>query len=359
MLDATRALQPLADAEPAIRSLHEYADPEEMARAVVGVRAAVERVLRLLLRADTRAPDEARLHALSHEAIPLEEVIRQLRAGGLLTLELAGLVHELIRAAERARAGQVHAADADLGIRTVDLLRTHVHELAAAWRAQETEARAGGAGAARPAGVAGVAGVSGAAPPAGEEPAGAARAPRSARYVSPRRARWAAERRAVLRVAAAVTGILVAVLAALLFLRRDDSLARGIAAFEAGELTVAESHFREAAERDADDVTARLYLARIFRRQSRAEEAAAVLQEAARIAPNDPAVRRELGYLFLDLGQPASAANQFRRALAEDPESTPNWVGLIRALRAAGDPSAAEVLARAPAEVRSHFAVPN
>ncbi|HWV58221.1 MAG TPA: tetratricopeptide repeat protein [Longimicrobiales bacterium] len=332
MFDPARVLQPLADAEPAIRGLHEYADPAEMAESVVRVRAAVERVLRLLLRYDTSAPDALRLHALSPAELPLEQVTQQLRTSDLLTLELAGLTHDLVRAADRARTGDVRAADADLALRVVDVLRAHVLELADRPKVQ-TDTTV-------------------------ESREALPQVEPDSSYARQRRARQVAQRRAVLGATAVVTSVVVVMIALIVLTRRDDSVANGIAAFEQGRLTVAEAHFREAVERDPDNVTAQLYLARIFRRGERRDEAASILQDAVRTAPDDPGVRRELGYLFLDLNRPEPAAEQFRRALAVDPENTANWVGLIRSLRDAGDPSADDLLERAPADVRARFVAP-
>jgi thioredoxin-like negative regulator of GroEL len=55
----------------------------------------------------------------------------------------------------------------------------------------------------------------------------------------------------------------------------------------------------------------------------------------------------------MDLGRPTAAAQQFDRARELAPENALNWIGLIRALRAAGDPQAEVWLERSPAEVRA------
>jgi tetratricopeptide (TPR) repeat protein len=142
-------------------------------------------------------------------------------------------------------------------------------------------------------------------------------------------------------------------IAAALVLTRDDPMETGIRAFEAGRMGVAEEQLERAVGNDSSNVTALLYLGRIQRTQGRLAQAGTTLAAAARRAPEDAAVQRELGYLFLDADRPESAVGRFRRAQELEPESVASWVGLVRALRAAGDPSAEEVLARAPAEARA------
>jgi Flp pilus assembly protein TadD len=136
--------------------------------------------------------------------------------------------------------------------------------------------------------------------------------------------------------------------------RRDNDLEAGVERFRSGQLTEAVPYFRRYAQANPDDATPRLYLARIHRRARRFREAAEELQHAQRAAPNDPAVHRELGFLFLDTGRPAPAVARFRSSIQLEPSASDGWVGLVRALRAAGQPAAAEqVIMRAPPEVRA------
>jgi len=125
MIDAGRVLQPLDAAAAAIERLDEYRVPAELADAIEETQRAVDRALRLLLRADARAPDDLRLTALSPDT-PLDRVVAGLRQRGLITMELAGRVHELGQATERARSGAVRASDADVARETVRLLRYEV-----------------------------------------------------------------------------------------------------------------------------------------------------------------------------------------------------------------------------------------
>src|SRR5690606_10622342 len=127
MIDPSRVLQPLDDAEDAIRQLRDYHTPAQLASAVRAVWHAVERALRLLLRSDQGAPDALRLAALSPPDLPLDRLIHGLRDRGLVSIELAGLTHQLEQAAGRAAAGDSRAADADVALRAAALLRAEVH----------------------------------------------------------------------------------------------------------------------------------------------------------------------------------------------------------------------------------------
>jgi len=54
-------------------------------------------------------------------------------------------------------------------------------------------------------------------------------------------------------------------------------------------------------------------------RDGRYEEAVALFRQAAALAPERPVIPKELGYTFLKLGDPGSAAGSFARALDLDP----------------------------------------
>lgn len=321
MIDAGRVLQPLDAAAAAIDRLDEYRVPAELADAIEETQRAVDRALRLLLRADARAPDDLRLTALAPET-PLDRVVAGLRQRGLITIELAGRLHELGLATERARAGDVRASDADIAREAVRMLRYEVGAASApvtavAHESLTTQPLEGEA--------------QDVPPPASVERAGVSR--------------W-------LVIAGGVILAGLAIAAALL-LTREDPMENGIRAFDAGRFGVAEEQLEIAVRGDSSNVTALLYLGRIRRTEGRLEESGATLAAAARRAPNDAGIQRELGYLFLDAGRPQSAVGRFRRAQELEPELVASWVGLVRALRAAGDPSADDVLARAPAEARA------
>jgi tetratricopeptide (TPR) repeat protein len=321
MIDPVRVLHPVTEADTAVRELADYEAPTALAAALAAVSAAVERSLRLLLRSDAEAPDSLRLAALSPADLPLDRLLETLRQRELVSLELAGGVHELGRAAERAAAGEPRAADADLGRRVVDRLRLEVHAL-------------------------------------GERPVREAAQHAMSEKLIDDRARPvpppATNRgRLLAYIAAGVAVVFLLSLGFVFYLGLKEERSEAIEAFQQGRYGVAEAGFRAIVADQPENVDARLYLGRIYRRQGRYPEAAEVLRDAARLAPRDAVVRRELGYLFMDLGRPREAAEQFRRALEQDPDATGNWVGLIRALRAAGDPHAEELLRGAPADVRA------
>lgn len=321
MIDPDRVLQPLREEDAAIGRLDTYSSPAELADAIVAVRDAVDRSLRLLLRNDAGAPDDVRLKALSAKDLPHHELIPVLRRRELISLALAGSIHGLEQASDRALADAAVAADADVARKVVDALRREVGG---------SVSRA--APAARPAPP--VAPVS---VPVHEVPAPGRR------------------RRLPIRFIAAGAVALIAVLAIFLVVRSRGPSAteQGVAAFAADDHAAAEAHFAAAVRADSGDVTALLYLGRIYRRDGRFREAADVLGSAADRAPDDADVRRELGNLFMDLDRPTVAAQQFDRARELAPENALNWIGLIRALRAAGDPQADVWLERSPPEVRA------
>jgi tetratricopeptide (TPR) repeat protein len=325
MSDRQRILQPLEEAQPSLERLEAYEDQEQLAASVDAVWRAVDRSLRLRLRLDPDARDEQRLHALSANVLATDAVIAALRERGRITLELAGMALDLGRAADRARSGRPRAADADLAQATAARLRSEIEDAPAEDAA--APAVVGPAAGSEP--VPGLA-------PLEEDPAGRRRSRR-------------------LYLFAAAIFFLGGLVMLISVLRGPRHMEAGVAAFEAGQLEFAEREFRAAVERDGDNVTALVYLGRIYRRTGRAQEAADVLRAAAARAPEDSAVLRELGHLFMDLDRPSAAAEQFRRAVEVDEEEHANWIGLIHALRAAGDPAAEEWLRVAPAQVRAQM----
>lgn len=318
MTDTARVLRPLSDAADAIAKLDDYQNPAELASALQATAQAVDRSLRNLLRADPGTPDSVRLLALSSAQLPHDRLIPALRERNLISLQLAGQVHELEQAARRAAQGDVRAADGDHAQNVVQTLRTEVSAatdqpvLAAAHNAV----------------------VSGMLDP-------------SARPVpTPDR-----QKKLYRNLGIAALFIVLAVLLVTL-MAQDSDLDRGIAAVKAERWSTAQGYLEKAAENEKD-ATAQVYLAYVYRRQQRYDRAAAVLKEAVRLHSEDDGVWRELGFLFLDLNQPQPAVERFRRAQELNPDEQLNWVGLIRALRASGDPAAEQVLQQAPADVRA------
>jgi tetratricopeptide (TPR) repeat protein len=324
MIEPDRVLRPLQEAEPAIDQLETYESPVALSDALRATSDAVERTLRALLRSDANAPDSIRLSALSPQEMTLDAVLTELRRRDLITLGLAGRYHELRQAVERAARNEVRAADADNARDVVRCVKQEVRSLA--------RRRAD-------------------APSPAEEPA-----------LAGHEAEWddvAFESRAdrvvrrPLYVAAAALLIVVGAIAAILLFGGGSDMEKGVQAFREDRKGVAEQHFRAALERDEDNNTARLYLARILREQGRNEEAARLLRAAVSSDPRDEGVRRELGYLFIQLNRPAAAVEQFRQAVELNATEPLNWVGLVESLRRADDPAAAEALRRAPPEAQT------
>jgi tetratricopeptide (TPR) repeat protein len=326
-MDRSGVLQPLDEAAGPIRRLQEYGSPAELGEAVAAVAAAIDRSLRLALRADREAPEAHRLGALSPDVLSLEQVVQSLRTRDVIALETAGALHALKAAAERASIGEVQAADGDVAERAVDRLRADL----AAWMPPEP--------------------VSG--PEPGQDPPVGSPDPPPERRPPPPRTRGLPPARWMAWVGVAFAVFFMIGLAWVLAGGGDEDFDRGVAAFRAARWDSAAAAFERVLADRPVDVTAMVYLARSYRRQGRLHEAADVLREAVRAAPDDAGVRRELGHLFMDLDQPGSAIAQYERALEHDPESTVAWTRLIHAMRAAGDPRAAEVLGRAPPEVRA------
>lgn len=317
MDEPAAALRPLDDAAGALGRLDDYAAPADLAAAIADIAAAVERALRAALRADPTAPDADRLAALSPKDLPLDRVVQSLRTRDLISLEAAGTVHELMAADARARAGDPRPSDADVARRAVTRLRT--------------EFGAGGRASVPPAAPTVVGGT-----PAEEAALPPERRGRSMAWLG---------------AALAVFGLVA--LAWVLARGGAADFDAAVTAFRAGRLDSAAAGFERVLEDRPENVDALLYLGRIHRREGRYGESAASLREAVRVAPADPDIRRELGHLFMELGQPRSAIEQYERALEQDPDGIRTWAGLIRALRAAGDPRAERLLADAPADVQA------
>jgi tetratricopeptide (TPR) repeat protein len=334
MIDADRVLRPLQDASRAIEELDTYASPAALLEALRATWSAVGRTVRVLLRSDPGAPDEVRLAALSDE-LSVDDVVLALRRRNLISLTVAGRIHELGQALQRAEQTGARASDADIAHAAVYGLESEIRGLTRPAGRDAVESRSGDP--ATPDTAAAV--------PA--EDAGSAASSREAGAVLPRPGRRA------LLLAAVAGVLLVAAVLLVLLLGRTSDMDQGVTAFREGRHEVAEQHFRAVLQRNSDDVTARLYLARILRRQGRTQEAGEQLRTAVGLAPRDPAVRRELGHLLLSLNRASAAAEQYRTAVELDPEEPLNWVGLVQALERAGDPSAEQWLRRSPAAAQA------
>ncbi|HUF11996.1 MAG TPA: tetratricopeptide repeat protein [Longimicrobiales bacterium] len=321
MIEADRILEPVAPDAPTMRALREYGSAPALADALRGASDAVEQSLRLLLRADQAADEQDRMRAMSPTELPFSDLIERLRARDRISIELAGSAHELRRAVESGTHRPPGPADADRALEVVARLRREVNTLG---DAAVREAAHQGVAAHRL-----------------DEPATEVPGPERADEYR-------------LRMAGVATTLVALAVAVFLVLRgHDDALEEGVEAFAAGDLTEAAAHFREAVADDPDEATPRLYLGRVYRRLGRHAEAGDQLERAIRIASQDADIRREMGYLFLDLEAHAAAVRQFEQAVELEPAEEAGWIGLVRAMRLAGDARAEAMLARAPAAAQA------
>ncbi|HEX6069022.1 MAG TPA: tetratricopeptide repeat protein [Longimicrobiaceae bacterium] len=332
--DQDSALRPLRNVATTTASLRAGSMPEHDTRtAVVQVAAAVEMSLRRMLRDLPTAALQVRLRALAPDELRADEVLAELRQHDQISIELAAAVHDLLEVRHRLREhAPLSPHDATLAYHVADRLE---HE---ASRPRQP------------------------APPApslalGDDDIAPVSSPARRR---PRRGRLAEIPR---NTRLAIGGGLLAILAILgiWWALPGDSgvMEEGVALFRSGSYEEAADRFGSYAQAHPDDPTPRLYLARIHRRMARPQLAVAQLDTALRLAPEDPDVHTELGFLLIDTGHPAEAVDRFRAALSFDPQSESAWIGLVTALREAGRPDAAErVLERAPTSIRGRLAAP-
>jgi tetratricopeptide (TPR) repeat protein len=97
--------------------------------------------------------------------------------------------------------------------------------------------------------------------------------------------------------------------------------------------------WREAVAASPDKVRPKIQLSR----NVQPAEALQLLQDARRVAPNDPDVPAETGKLLLSTGQPAAALGEFGRALALAPRDPANFNNRGVALAALGQADAARL----------------
>lgn len=322
MIEADRILEPVAPDAAPIRGLREYTNSTTLADALRGTLGAVEQSLRLLLRADRGAGEQDRMRAMSAQELPLEQLIERLRARDRISIQLAGTIHELRRRVDTGgTAFAPGPPDADRALELIARLRREVQEQ------QDAPVREAAHHAVvdHPIELPKTKAV-----PADD---GTRRAP------------------ALLGFGVGLAALFLALF--IVWRSFGDPFDDGVAAFREGDLTEAVRHFREAVEDDEQDPTPRLYLGRVYRRLGRHEEAGDQLRRAVTLAPRDADIRRELGYLFLDLRSFDAAIRQFEQAVELEPEEEASWIGLVRAMRLGEDPRAESTLARAPANARA------
>ena len=322
MIDASRALQPLDEAAHAIGQLQTYESSAELATALQETNTAVQRTLRSLLRFDRGAPDDLRMAALSPSELTPDRLIPTLRQRDLISLQLAGSIHELEQAARRATEGHARPSDADLGLRVVDQLRDEVHRRA---EREVREVRE----------VAHTAVTTGAVEEQPHVVPAANTPPRP------------------MKIVAIIGAALIVLLLIWGLFFRQSRTERGVEAYNAKRYSEAQQIFQQEVESDVANATAAFYLARLYRRERRYADAAKVLHRAIQERPQDAVLQVEFGNVFMDLNQPAAAARRYQEAITIEPENARNWVLLIRAQQAAGDPAADATLQRAPEEARA------
>ena len=331
------ALRPLRTIGSVVSSLRSGAlPPEEERSAVVQVASAAESTLRRVLRDHPEIALPIRLSALAPDELRADEVLAELRQHDRISMQLAAAVHDLLEARRRLKEGAAsQPGDRALAYGVADRLEREV---------MEPPGRTPG----------GVRPVVEASPRAAGVPVGIEDA--TAAYPAAPGAGVRDRRRIAYWAGGATALLLLLVVLGVWFSRRDDpsGMDQGVALFSRGAYADAASHFFRYSQENPEDPLPHLYLARIHRLLKRYDLAAPELRKALELAPEDAAVHTELALLLTDTGKYAQAVPRFRTALGYDPASQTAWVGLIRALRAAGRPDAAErVLLEAPAEIRA------
>jgi len=330
---ALRPLRHVASTTEALRA--DTLSEKESRTAVVQVAAAVEMSLRRLLRDDERADLQLRLSALAPDELRPDRVLSELRQLDRISIDLAAAIHNLFEARQQIRqGGSLAPRDRVLAYQVADRLE---EEASRPTTPPPLEAQPKPDFPAKDDGI------------LASAPISPFRSRRPRPDVSP-------------RIFMAVVAVVLALIIAAVWWvwpRSDDQLAEGISRFRMGAYEDAAAYFWRSAQSRPRDPTPRLYLARIHRRLERPALAFAQLDTARQIAPQDPDVLAEYGFLLLDTGNAAEAVEQFREALVQDSDSEVAWVGLVTALRADGRSDAAErVLERAPASIRSRLALP-
>ena len=325
--DPENTLKPLRAVEGDVIALR---TGQAGAAAVVRIARAAEMVLRRMLRDDPTAQVELRLRALSPDDVSTGELLAELRRRDRLPMELAATFHELAAAANRlaTEGGDAAPRDVEVAVAAADGLERHV-------LSNPYEARLEDPVLALPDETL--------IPPAPGHPDAVHAVPTSRRTPP-----WP--------LVAAGAAVLAAILLGIFLLRGrgPDALSQGEAAFSRGDTATAFRLFMDAAREKPKAPEPHYYMAQIYRTRGRPQEAARELREGLTLAPDDPRLNTELGYLMLDQGRAPQAAERFRSAILLDSTSARAWAGLVSSLRRAGRPDQAEkVLARAPVEVRS------
>jgi tetratricopeptide (TPR) repeat protein len=330
------ALRPLRTIGAVVASLRRGGlPPDEERSAVIQVASAVEMSLRRVLRDHPDVALPVRLRALAPDELGADEVLAELRQHDRISIELAASVHDLLELRRGLREGRpLGPSDGASAYRVADLLEREVAE-----PVRPSPSTGSLATEALPA------------------------ADATVLYPADQRTDEPPTRRGnrLYWAAGAVLLLLLVPLGLWLGTRGggDEEMERGIALFRSAAYADAASHFFRYSQANPEDPTPHLYLARIHRRLKRYDLAVPELEKALELAPDDAAAHTELGLLLTDTRHYDDAVGRFREALRLDSDADAAWVGLVRALRAAGrEDLAGGELARAPADVRAMLTRP-
>jgi tetratricopeptide (TPR) repeat protein len=290
-----------------------------------------------MLRDDPTAPVDLRLRALSPDDLSTGELLAELRRRERLPMELAAAFHELTASANRlaTQGGDATPRDTDVAVAAADGLERHV--LSNPYEAPLQDPVL--------------------APPRDQtlipprpEDRGPVHAVPTVDRAGPPVWPWIVGAVALVVVAGLIFG------AVRLRGGGGSSVADGEAALTRGDTANAFRAFADAAQRHPKDAEPHYYMAHIYRVKGRSQDAARELRTGLDLAPNDPRLNAELGWLMLDQGRAAESVDRFRQAIVLDSMSTDAWKGMVTALRRTGRADqATRVVSRAPQAVRGEL----
>jgi predicted CXXCH cytochrome family protein len=136
-------------------------------------------------------------------------------------------------------------------------------------------------------------------------------------------------------------------------------LQKGIFEYSRNDLTSALAHFKKAADWDLSSAAIRQELAVVLSAMNRPQEAADVLKEACRLAPEDSESHYKLGLALNELGDAKGALAELQTVVRLEPRHARGWYNLALAQNAAGETDQALVsLARAEGVDSQDFRIP-
>lgn len=119
-------------------------------------------------------------------------------------------------------------------------------------------------------------------------------------------------------------------------MNRDDLLARAQAAHRAGDAAGAEPLYRELLAANPDDVEPLYAFGVLLAQTRRMAESLQVLERAARLAPGDGRIGRNLALVLQAAGRPDRAEREFLRLREREPDRPEHCFGLALAVSAQG-----------------------